>query len=203
MWVFRCLPSRLGLRESADDAEPVTRACATWVTFIIYNTILLTSCLVVCVYVGLARFGHAWRVRWLPKLSPRATRAANWRIIGVLFVCFGPVWLVSGAEELREPSAFAITSAVERRLTSPERGLIRLVLGAELLLLGTLALWPKLREVVQSRLASMGEGVATAAGYDACRRAAPSHLCSRPRHLATGSILDLRLSSARGHAPAI
>jgi hypothetical protein len=83
---------------------------------------LLTSCLVVCVYVGLARFGHAWRVRWLPKLSPRATRAANWRIIGVLFVCFGPVWLVSGAEELREPSAFAINLRLSGASRRPSGG---------------------------------------------------------------------------------
>jgi hypothetical protein len=46
------------------------------------------------------------------------------------------------------------------------------ILTAELIIIGSLALWPRLRTTVQAKIASTGEGVAAAAG---CARAR----CSR------------------------
>ena len=52
----------------------------------------------------------------------------------------------------------------EAAVPTVSRAAIRFALGAELAVLGGLALWPPLRTRTQSRLAAIGEGVAAAAG---------------------------------------
>jgi hypothetical protein len=96
-------------------------------------------------------------LRWLPKRSPRAVLASLWRCVGLLCVCWSPVWLLFAAADLKYPTgANGLRSAI-----------VSISLCVELGVLGALALRPSLRASVQAWLASLGEGIATAAGIAA------------------------------------
>jgi hypothetical protein len=109
--------------------------------------------------------------RWLPaSMPPRAALDALWRAVGGTMVVTALAWLAAGALELIEPRLDARACGGEASVPSASRAAIRLSLGAELAVLGVLALWPPLRLRVQSRLAVISEG-AISEGVAALARA--------------------------------
>jgi hypothetical protein len=121
-----------------------------------------------------AAAGRSWAAEKLLRAllpsarPPRAALESLWKIVAFVLLTYAPmwflfgiVWLYSGDLEIPAPGTFL------SRQKPSSRGIVGLVLGVELLVLGLLSLWPALRASVQSRLASMGEGVAAAAGVAA------------------------------------
>jgi hypothetical protein len=126
-------------------------------------------------YLLLALVSSTLRVSWLPWRPARASLDSLWRLLGILFVCYTPVWITFTFVELREPSAaLHYRNELEAELPSHDRLAIRALISLELFGLGCLALWRRLRAVVQSRLASMGAGVAAAAGISELLGYAPT-----------------------------
>ena len=83
--------------------------------------------------------------------------------MGCTFLLWSPAWLAYGAADLVYPptQGYASSRAIFDALC------LKFGLGIGMAVLGALALWPKLRRTVHARLASIGEGVATAAGIAA------------------------------------
>jgi hypothetical protein len=135
------------------------------------------SCLTVHVlsyYSMIVLFLHAiyaLRLEWKllrGSLPARAALERMWQCVGSLMLLFSGPWFGFGYERLREAvNEFQNGQqyhGAERVRSNETQAIVRFVLGFELVLLGALALWPKLRTTVQAKLASIGEGVAAAAG---------------------------------------
>jgi hypothetical protein len=115
--------------------------------------------------VALVGFHARRRRRWLPARPSRATLASLWKCAGSMLLAYGAVTcLALGAAELREP----VSSMLFRNGLDPSsaraRAAARFLLGGQCVLLGCLSFWSKLRITVHAKLASLGEGVAAAAG---------------------------------------
>jgi hypothetical protein len=118
-------------------------------------------------YLGIALFGfHAQqRWPWLPARPPRATLISLWRCMaGIMLLYAVPTWTVIAAAESSESLSDLLFINANDLTDARARVATRFILCTECALLGGLALWPGLRASVQARLASMGEGVAAAAG---------------------------------------
>jgi hypothetical protein len=111
-----------------------------------------------------ARAAH----RLVAQRTARGALDLLWRAVAPTMVCAGPAWLALGVLELEAPLSNTSYSRAELELLSSGAiAGVRFAVGFELLALGALSLWPRLREAVQTRLASLGEGVSAAAGIAA------------------------------------
>lgn len=139
----------------------------------------------VCAFAVLAtalHFAHAVRIGmmlWLRSRPPRAALDSIWRCMGSGMVMLSLPFLIGASENVREgarysPSSTSSHNSAELNFSTPVQAASRALLGVEYIVLGGLALWPRLRTVVQAKLASMGEGVAAAAGISELLGGAPT-----------------------------
>jgi hypothetical protein len=173
----------IGLRTAAAlaSAIPLLRPCSPLNTAVNCDAFRAVSAAILAihgaancysVYVGVLlltyRFAMTGRIACLRLTGwpPRAALDALWRAIGVEMVLVGLGWLVLGGLEQLEPRLNG-SYGPETNLAPTTRAAIRFALGLELVVLGGLALWPRLRTAVQFKFASIGEGVAAAAGIAA------------------------------------
>lgn len=100
---------------------------------------------------------------WLPARPLRATLTSIWRCVGSVLLWYTPTRFVLGYAESDEPiHDLLFLNENVMGFSRTARAAMAFILTAELIILGSLALWPRLRMTVQSKLASMGEGIATA-----------------------------------------
>jgi hypothetical protein len=119
--------------------------------------------LVYSLYLALALYGETTQSRRLPSRPLRATLDSSWWCLGSVLLWCTPTRFAFGYAEFDEP-IHDLLFLNENLMTfsRTERATMAFILVAELAILGSLALWPRLRTTVQSKLASMGEGVAAA-----------------------------------------
>jgi hypothetical protein len=101
---------------------------------------------------------------WLRSRPPRAALDSIWRCVGSVMVTLALPFFIGASENVREGARYASSNSAELAFSVPVQAASRALLGVEYLVLGSLALWPRLRTFVQATLASMGEGIAAAAG---------------------------------------
>lgn len=118
---------------------------------------------------------------WLRARPPRAALDSIWRCMGSVMVTLSVIFFIGASENVREGARYSSNNSAELAFSTPVQAATRAVLGVEWLLLGSLSLWPRLRTFVQGKLASMGEGVAAAAGCARARRRSCFALFERVR----------------------
>jgi hypothetical protein len=150
--------------------------CATLSGVNAYAVAILGSATVRGEFLFLAYLGHALGVRRWPALPPRATLETLHQSLGLTFISYAPVWLAFGVLELLEPWGPNADRVIIWQLS--RRVQVATYFATSVLLLGTgcLSRWKPLRTSAQALLASMGEGVAAAAGIAEMIGAVPTKM---------------------------
>jgi hypothetical protein len=138
--------------------------CATLYGVRAYAVAVLVFATVRGAFLSVAFLRHARGLRRWPALPPRAALETLHQSLGLTFISYAPVWLAYGVLELREPWGANAESVLNWRLSRSVQVTIYFTTGALVLGTGCLSRWKPLRTSAQAWLASMGEGVATAAG---------------------------------------
>jgi hypothetical protein len=140
--------------------------CTVLLVANLYAIVVLGIGVLVAAAIGLALANNTLRVPWLPSRPPRAALLWTWHLAGALLLSYSLAWLAFGtvgllrrlSEEERRISASANVKS-----PPPYDWLVDLSVGTELMILGSLSLWPRLRTTVQAWLARMDDGIAAAA----------------------------------------
>jgi hypothetical protein len=141
--------------------------CTTFVASTSYGVGWLLLHFGYALYLGVGLCGAVYGIPFLPSISPRTALNSLWQSAGSLLVGYAPYFLITSFESMRVQTDLFFNDEFERSFSINARATLRIVLGVEMIILGLLGLWPGLRVHAQSRLASMGEGVAAAAGIAA------------------------------------